>query len=198
MNNKYEVTLKNKLNITDYQELHFAIREILDIKIPIVMSLDNFEPTINCLKQLHILLFDSIYDFAGQFREVNITKTEPFLFGYEIEFIDHQEISNILSTFPHTYANTKDKTIKEIVENLTFLWKTHPFRAGNTITCLIFTCKHVEKVFGYNIYDEIKKDYVKFYVALVLSNIDNNDKELHQFFKNIIETNENKIYKVKE
>lgn len=158
--------LKNKLGVQDYDSLHLIIRDTIDDNLEKVMSENNFDLSINYIRSIHYQLFKSIYYFAGSFRNVNIIKKEPFLLGYELEFTDYTKIKQELAVFPQDYKEQQHNIIKQIVEKLVLLWKTHPFRAGNTITCVVFVCKYVENTFGYNIYPEIKKDYIKFYVAL--------------------------------
>lgn len=185
--------LKNKLKIRDYNELHLIIRDTIDKNIEKFMLENDFELSTNYIRNIHYELYKSIYFFAGYFRNINITKKEPFLLGYELGFTDYKQIEKELFIFPQSYELQGDKMIKQIVEKVSVLWKTHPFRAGNTITCIVFVCKYVEKTYGYNIYEEIKKDYTRFYVALILVSIENNDVELFLFLKEIIDNYEKKL-----
>ena len=75
------MTLNNKLGLTNPSDL---VRE--EERISKKKALELFEKGIldqldpgkfSSLKIIHQYLFDEIYDFAGQYREYNITKNEP-------------------------------------------------------------------------------------------------------------------------
>ena len=83
----------------------------------ILIDLDG---TFNGLSKIHKYLFDSIYDFAGNIRKVNISKGS-FRFA---TFIYLKDILNKIDMMPE---DTFDKIIEKYVEmNI-----AHPFREGN-------------------------------------------------------------------
>lgn len=71
--------LKNKLNITDENELRSAERSITSLRTaqliqnPIEGKLD-----FNYLKNIHKFIFGDIYEWAGTVRTVNIAKGNSF------------------------------------------------------------------------------------------------------------------------
>lgn len=83
--------LKNKLNITDENELKSAERSITSLRTaqfmqnPIDGKLD-----FNYLKSIHKFIFGDIYEQAGTIRTVNISKGNQFC---RSEFIEEQMIS---------------------------------------------------------------------------------------------------------
>ena len=72
------MTLENKLNITNSSELARIEEKISKQKALEMFQtgfLDNLDAgKFESLSQIHKYLFDEIYDFAGQIRDVNIAK----------------------------------------------------------------------------------------------------------------------------
>lgn len=72
------MVLKNRLNITNQIELNRAEEKISKekaIKLFDSGKINNIKAgTVEGLQQIHKFLFEDIYDFAGQIRDVNISK----------------------------------------------------------------------------------------------------------------------------
>lgn len=116
--------LENKLNINNEVELakeEERITKLKALELFDTKKIYEFEVgTFNGLSKIHKYLFDSIYDFAGNIREVNISKGS-FRFA---SFIYLKEILNKIDMMPEV---TFDKIIEKYVEmNI-----AHPFREGN-------------------------------------------------------------------
>ncbi|WP_204368959.1 Fic/DOC family protein [Methylocucumis oryzae] len=70
---KGTITLKNKLNIREIDELEQAEREITAITVSrIKFSRPPYD--LNYMKLLHRQLFSDLYEWAGELRSVNISK----------------------------------------------------------------------------------------------------------------------------
>lgn len=116
--------LENKLNINNEVELakeEERITKLKALELFDTKKIYEFEVgTFKGLSKIHKYLFDSIYDFAGNIREVNISKGS-FRFA---SFIYLKEILNKVDMMPE---DTFDKIIEKYVEmNI-----AHPFREGN-------------------------------------------------------------------
>jgi len=118
------MTLENKLGITDSAELAREEERISKKKALELFEngvLDKLEPgKFSSLKAIHKYLFEEIYDFAGEIRNVNISKGNfrfaPMMYlGSALENIDKM---------PQT-------TFDEIVEKYVEMNIAHPFREGN-------------------------------------------------------------------
>lgn len=107
---------ENKLTKIEEKVTKLKALELFDTK-----KIYEFEVgTFKGLSKIHKYLFDSIYDFAGNIREVNISKGS-FRFA---SFIYLKEILNKVDMMPE---DTFDKIIEKYVEmNI-----AHPFREGN-------------------------------------------------------------------
>ncbi len=114
--------LENKLNINNDVELakEERITKLRALELFDKNILNDINGTFKGLSKIHKYLFDSIYDFAGNIREVNISKGS-FRFA---SFIYLKDILNKIDMMPE---DTFDKTIEKYVEmNI-----AHPFCEGN-------------------------------------------------------------------
>lgn len=106
---------ENKLTKIKEKVTKLKALELFDKNI-----LNDINGTFKGLSKIHKYLFDSIYDFAGNIREVNISKGS-FRFA---SFIYLKDILNKIDIMPE---DTFDKIIEKYVEmNI-----AHPFREGN-------------------------------------------------------------------
>ena len=118
------MALKNKLGIENSAELAREEERISKEKAALLFEqglLDQMEAgTISSLKAIHKYLFEDIYDFAGQIRNVNLSKGNfrfaPLMYlEAALEHIDKMPQS----------------TFDEIIEKYVEMNIAHPFREGN-------------------------------------------------------------------
>lgn len=144
--------LKNKLGITNSNDLEKAESDILSIKIREIEEQNNFELTEDYFKYIHKYLFEDLYDFAGIYRTINIEKPEVVLRGLTVKYGDYETIGDDLKRIIDKAKSTDvDKLSKEnkivyITDLMIDLWKIHPFREGNTRWAIIFICKYLESL----------------------------------------------------
>ena len=114
--------LENKLNITDPTELAREEERISKRKAKEMFEtgfLNKIEAgTFESLKQIHKYLFEDIYNFAGEFRKVNIAKGN-FRF-IPIAYLE-EAIKNIEKMPQLSY--------EEIIEKYVEMNIAHPFKA---------------------------------------------------------------------
>ena len=118
------MVLKNKLDISDSLELA-KIEEKLSKKKAIQLFesgyLDNLDAgTFASLAKIHQFLFDELYDFAGQVRDVNIAKGN-FRFAPVIYL--QAALENI--------DKMPQKSFDDIIAKYVEMNVAHPFREGN-------------------------------------------------------------------
>ncbi len=134
---------ENKLTKLEEKVTKLKALELFDKNI-----LNDINGTFKGLSKIHKYLFDSIYDFAGNIREVNISKGS-FRFA---SFIYLKDILNKIDMMPE---DTFDKIIEKYVEmNI-----AHPFREGNgrnmRIWLDVILKKNLNKVIDWN---KVKKE----------------------------------------
>ena len=152
---KENMTLENKLNITDSTELARMEEKISKKKAVELFEngyLDNYKAgTFEMLTAIHKYLFGEIYDFAGKVRDVNMAKGN---FRFAPVMYLQAAIENV--------EKMPQSTFDEIVEKYVEMNIAHPFREGNGRATriwldLIFK-KELKKVVDWNRID--KADYL--------------------------------------
>lgn len=149
------MTLENKLGISDSVELANAEEKISKRRaIELFESgyLNKLKPgTFESLSEIHKYLFDSIYDFAGQIRTVNIAKGN-------FRFAPVMYLEAALENIEKMPQSTYDEIIEKYVE----MNVAHPFREGNGRSTRIWLDlilkKELGKVVDWSLVD--KEDYL--------------------------------------
>lgn len=137
--------LKNKLGITDYEELKEKETEITAKKLfelyvnPIDMNFDK-----DHLKAIHNYLFSSIYPFAGEYRNVYMQKNNSYF--APVEEID----ARLIHTFEYIESQLKSVNDKYdfaclLAELYAHLLHIHPFREGNGRTIREFVREYANE-----------------------------------------------------
>src|SRR5690625_4711352 len=203
----YEGTdvLINKMNIRNAEKLidveaHFFITNVLDVQ-SIVQQL-NFQSH----KSLLIInrhLFEEIYTWAGEYRTVNIYKSEQVLNGLSINYSEKKQIiddlQKVFNWANQIQWNNDNPNLEEDFARLMIdLWRIHPFREGNTRTVSIFM-----KLFA-----EINHIYFKHEIlanhpgylrkALVLAAVDESPEPVYLFRMLGDALNESSSYRVSD
>lgn len=146
--------LKNKLEIKDSQILDLieAEQSAANMMLLYEEGFHDFSP--KGLQRIHRQLFGDIYEWAGQFRVINIQKAERVLAGRSVWYANVDDILPDLKTAFGVLHRTKWETLcrKDFVRQLTrvfpSLWRVHPFREGNTRTVVMLMTVFVEH-YGY-------------------------------------------------
>lgn len=135
INSKYTYpasnVIKNKMDIKDEKKLEEYERQMVAFKLATIRKHkmpEKFDA--NRLKYIHEFLFSEIYDFAGKYREENITK-DNFMFA-QFEYID-ENVNEILNKIDVEKLKEMsfDEKLKNISYYMTELNVLHPFREGN-------------------------------------------------------------------
>lgn len=118
------MTLENKLGLSNPVNFACAEERISKKKALILFdsgTLNKLEAgTVSSLKEIHKYLFDEIYDFAGELRNVNISKGS---FRFAPLMYLEAALANI--------DKMPQSTFDEIVEKYVEMNIAHPFREGN-------------------------------------------------------------------
>ncbi len=136
--------LKNLLNIKDNNKLKQAESDIVITRIHEIFKTMYFESSKEYFLELHKYLFSDVYSFAGKYRTIEIYKQERVLSYESVEYAKPSEIDYQLNEIFEILRNTDLLSLdiemqKDFVTSLiSGLWKVHPFREGNTRTCLVF------------------------------------------------------------
>lgn len=158
------------------------------------------------LRNIHNFLFKGIYNFAGSYRNYNITKKENILNQDTVKYVNYQDIESFLDydfkeekNFDYSKL-TKDELILHIAKFTSNIWQIHPFGEGNTRTTAVFIEKYLNNM-GFNVNNDIFKDKsIYFRNALVRCNYGNIPKGIYptfdylvMFFENLLQNKNHDI-----
>lgn len=150
--NCYEGTtcLINKLGITDenkLKEFEGAVTFAKASELELNPISDTFD--VEHYKLIHKYLFEDIYDWAGEYRTVNISKKGT-------KFASADQISDLMNAY---FMRLKDndyfqnKSFDEFIDNIVDFYcvtnMIHPFREGNGRTQRLF----ISQLIRFNNYD---------------------------------------------
>lgn len=137
--------LKNLLGITNEKELDLAEAELSRANMMLLYEngFDDFSSGGFCF--IHKSLFGDVYEWAGQYRKINIKKREELLAGQSVWYSD---CVNIELDLDNAWSNinkvewdklSREDFAKQIAILFPALWQVHPFREGNTRTTVMMT-----------------------------------------------------------
>ena len=181
---------KEKRHSVNHNELEC---DFVSMRIVELLSLDNFELSVDYLKYIHKYLFQDVYEFAGEFRKIDFSKHGKILNNDSVAYGDSKTLTESLEYDIRLEKdkNYKEMSIVEVIQNITdfssSIWQVHPFREGNTRTTAVFIEKYLISL-GYNVDNSLFKDKsVYFRNALARSN----------YFNNYLNIKEDKSYLIK-
>lgn len=143
--------LINKYDIKDKKLLdEFEVQKVSVKLLGLSYDFNRVKPTcdIKHLKELNKYLFFELYSWAGKFRTEDFVKAEKVLSGYSVQYCKSQQIEVELKKLFQTYNEynwqDKENLVTATVDFLTRLWVIHPFREGNTRTCITFLWQYLK------------------------------------------------------
>ena len=195
---------KSKQNNINHNELEC---DFVSMRIVELLEKDNFELSVDYLKYIHKYLFQDVYEFAGEFRDINFSKHEIILNNDSVAYGDYKTLKESLEydISLEKDKNYKDMSIVDVIKNITdfssSIWQVHPFREGNTRTTALFIEKYLISL-GYNVDNSLFKDKsVYFRNALVRSNYFNNELDIKEdksylikFYENLLLGKNNNLH----
>ena len=200
---KYYIERDKKQEL-NYNELEC---DFVSTRIVELLQIDDFELSVDYLKYIHKYLFQDVYEFAGEFRNIDFSKHEKILNNDSVAYGDCKILKESLEydISLEKEKKYKEMNIVEVINNITkfssSIWQVHPFREGNTRTTALFIEKYLISL-GYNVDNTLFKDKsVYFRNALVRSNYFNNylnikedNSYLIKFYENLLLGKNNNLH----
>ena len=136
--------LKNIGNIKNADELRNAEGDITKFTLPTVYAQNFTRFNTDTICEIHRIIFDSLFEWAGEFRTIPIMKREEILGGDTVRYAYPNQIKKELDETSKEIAKLKKSESKKdlvfkLVRVTAKLWQTHPFREGNTRTIISFS-----------------------------------------------------------
>ena len=150
---------------------------------------ENHRFTANDIRAMHKIWLGGIYEWAGEYRQVNVSKGDfPFAAAKQIPLLMADFEKNTLKK--HTPCNFKslDRVIQALAEVHVELVLIHPFREGNGRVARILSTLMASQA-GLPILDfsDITGGKKKEYFSAVNSGMDRDYKSMEKIFRRIIE-----------
>lgn len=136
--------LKNRAGIKDAELLRKAEADITSLAMIGIYNLKYEKFDIETLKDIHRKIFGQIYDWAGEFRTIQMIKPEDVLGGDTVRYSYPKEIKKELSEVVKEIkklkrtGNNDDDVVFRLVRIIAKIWQIHPFREGNTRSVIVF------------------------------------------------------------
>lgn len=191
-------------NLSDEEERNSRECDIVSTRIAELLEDGSFIFSPIYLKSIHRYLFKDVFsselkDYAGEFRDYNISKQEPILNGATVIYGNYQDLLEYLKYDFEEEKNINylnllpDEQVKRISKFTSAIWQVHPFAEGNTRTTAVFIEKYL-RTKGFNVNNDLFKEHsLYFRNALVLSNysdinlkISSDFKYLNSFFTKLL------------
>ena len=141
--------LKNKLNIRDGKVLEQAELELSGLSSSLI---EYAEPPydLQYLQSIHAQLFGDLYEWAGQLRQIDISKGDTRFCTFSRIEIETNKLLNPLQQQNYFQSLELEEFIPKLADLYCELNVIHPFREGNGRTQRIFF-EHLIAYCGYGI-----------------------------------------------
>lgn len=142
--------LKNKLGIKDEKTLDLVEAEQSRANMVLLYEHGFHDFSNRGIKRIHRELFGDIYEWAGQYRVINIIKREEILAGVSVWYSNAEDIvRDLQAAWKAIHAIpwddlTREQFAVEVAHKFPALWQAHPFREGNTRTTVMLMTFFVE------------------------------------------------------
>ena len=202
-------------DLTKREERNTRECDIVSTRIAELLEDGSFIFSPIYLKSIHRYLFDEVFEdsiknYAGVFRDYNISKKEEVLNGKSVVYGNYQDLMEYLKYDFEEEKNidytklSPEKQVERISKFTSAIWQIHPFVEGNTRTTAVFIEKYL-RTKGYDVNNDLfKKNSVFFRNALVISNfsdinlkISPDFKYLHSFFSKLLINHDEKLIDLK-
>lgn len=202
-------------DLTKKEERNTRECDIVSTRIAELLEDGSFIFSPVYLKSIHRYLFDGVFEYsiknyAGVFRDYNISKEEEILNGKSIIYGNYQDLMEYLKYDFEEEKNTDytklspEKQVERISKFTSAIWQVHPFAEGNTRTTAVFIEKYL-RTKGYDVNNDLfKENSVFFRNALVISNfsdinlrISPDFKYLHSFFSKLLINHDEELISLK-
>lgn len=156
-------TLKNIPGIKDASILQKVEADVTHICMQSMYFASYEKFDIGTVKEIHLSIFGELYDWAGEFRSIQIYKNEDVIGGESVEYSSpkkiEKELKSTLKELDKLYtAKIDDKErVFRLTRVIARIWHIHPFREGNTRTVILLLVL-ISKKMGYEVNYSIFSD----------------------------------------
>jgi cell filamentation protein len=154
--------LRNLGNIRNAEELRRAEGDVTRHTMTMVYAHQFSKFNTETLREIHRIIFDNLFDWAGEFRTISVIKREDVLGGDTVRYAHPKQIKKELDEASKEITRLKKSDPKEeilfkLVRIAAKLWQTHPFRDGNTrtiISFIVLLANHMQIEIDYSLFEK--------------------------------------------
>ena len=186
-----EQVLKNRLGIISKQDMDEAEARALEKAMDQLVRMydENHRFTAADICELHRIWLGEIYEWAGKYRQVNVSKDDfPFAAAGRVPALMAEFEQGALRHY--TPCNFKDRTetVRALAEAHAELVLIHPFREGNgRVARVLSTLMALQAGMPLLDFSLIAEEKKKDYFAAVQAGLDKNYQPMEKIFSEIIE-----------
>lgn len=183
--------LKNKLGITSPEEMDdaeaIALKEATDKLVRKFDKHHRFTAADIC--GFHKIWLDGIYEWAGKYRQVNVSKGDfPFAAAIHIPSLMTQFERDVLTRNTPCNFKNQSEVIHALAETHIELVLTHPFREGNgRVARILSTLMALQSGLPLLDFGLITVERKKEYFVAIQAGLDKNYVPMEKLFSVIIE-----------
>ncbi len=152
--------LRNLANIKNHDLLRRAEADITNLAMAGIYNRKYTQFNTDSLMDIHRSIFGQIYDWAGEFRTIQMVKAEEVLGGDTVRYAYPKEIKRQLtaamkeiSKLKRNGSNDRDIVFR-LVRIIAQIWQIHPFREGNTRSVIVFAVLYAKHM-GFDVDHEL-------------------------------------------
>ena len=154
--------LRNFGNIRDAEELRRAEGDVTKHTMVMVYAHRFNKFNTETLCEIHRIIFDNLFDWAGEFRTIPVIKHEEVLGGDTVRYAHPNQIKKELDEVSKEISKLKKSEPKhdvlfKLVRIAVKIWQTHPFREGNTravISFIVLLAAHLRIELDYSLFEK--------------------------------------------
>jgi cell filamentation protein len=185
------MVLRNLLGIIDPDEMdRMEARALVKATDMLIREYDQeHQFTAADICYLHKTWLGEIYEWAGRYRKINITKDDfTFAMAAQIHKLMEQFERNQLAQYTPCEFKNRKEVVKALAEVHTELLLIHPFREGNgrvaRLLSVLMALQAELPILDFSLIGEHKKQE---YIKAVHAGIDRNYQPMEALFSEIIE-----------
>lgn len=159
--------LDNLLGILDSNELRTAEANLTKLSMVSAYQMRCVAFNEKALQMIHQRIFGSLYDWAGEYRTIQMIKPEEVLGGDTVRYAYPSEIKQQLKAAMKELQQLDRSKLGDrefvfrLVRIIAQIWQIHPFREGNTRTVITFAVLFAQST-GFDVQKELFKEHANY------------------------------------
>jgi cell filamentation protein len=182
--------LKNRLGIKSQREMDVAEAQALEKLMRALLGRYDAHHRFTAadIRDIHKVWLGAIYEWAGEYRQVNISKDDfPFAAAAQVPSLMAGFERDILQRYTPCVFTDRVDIVLALAETHVELVLIHPFREGNgRVARVLSTLMALQAGLPLLAFGAITGNGTRAYVAAVQAGLDKNYKPMEQLFAEII------------